>query len=85
MDLSVRFKTIRGDVDASGGLIFRYKDSGNYYVVKANSLEDNVVAYKTEAGRRNRMGPHPTPDSALKFMVRAGKARFDSHPDHPKK
>lgn len=56
VDLSVRFKTISGDVDASGGLIFRYKDSDNYYVVRANSLEDNVVAYKTEAGRRNSIG-----------------------------
>lgn len=48
-------------------------------------LEDNVIAYKTEAGRRNSMGPHPTPDFAPEFMVRAGKARFDSHPDHPKR
>lgn len=56
VDLSVTFKTISGDVDASAGLIFRYKDSGNYYVVRANSLEDNVVAYKTEAGTRSNIG-----------------------------
>tara|TARA_B100000315_G_scaffold260625_1_gene323504 strand:+ start:150 stop:800 length:651 start_codon:yes stop_codon:yes gene_type:complete len=56
LDLSVKFKTISGEVDASGGLIFRYQDIGNYYVVRANSLEDNVVAYKTEDGRRNSTG-----------------------------
>lgn len=56
LDLSVKFQTISGEVDASGGLIFRYKDSDNYYVVRANSLEDNVVAYKTESGRRNNIG-----------------------------
>jgi hypothetical protein len=56
VDLSVKFKTISGDVDASGGLIFRYQDSSNYYVVRANSLEDNVVAYKTEAGKRSNIG-----------------------------
>lgn len=56
VDLSVKFKTIAGEVDASGGLVFRYKDKGNFYVVRANSLEDNVVAYKTENGKRSNIG-----------------------------
>ena len=56
VDLSVKFKTISGDVDASGGLVFRYKDKDNFYVVRANSLENNVVAYKTEDGRRSSIG-----------------------------
>ena len=37
-------------------MIFRYQDSNNYYVVRANSLEDNVVAYKTVAGKRSNIG-----------------------------
>lgn len=56
VDLSVKFKTISGEVDASGGFVFRYKDKDNYYVVRANSLEDNVVAYKTEKGKRSNIG-----------------------------
>lgn len=56
VDLSVRFKTVSGQVDASGGLVFRYQDKDNFYVVRANSLEDNVVAYKTENGRRSSIG-----------------------------
>ncbi len=56
VDLSVRFKTISGEVDASGGLVFRYKDEDNFYVVRANALEGNVVAYKTENGRRSNIG-----------------------------
>jgi len=56
VDVSVKFKTISGEVDASGGLIFRYKDKDNYYVVRANALEDNVVAYKTENGKRSNIG-----------------------------
>jgi len=56
IDLSVRFKTISGQVDASGGLVFRYLDKNNFYVVRANALEDNVVAYKTENGRRSNIG-----------------------------
>ncbi|MDA7916186.1 DUF1080 domain-containing protein [Verrucomicrobia bacterium] len=56
LDVSVKFKTISGEVDASGGIMFRYQDSGNYYVVRANSLEGNVVAYKTEDGERSSIG-----------------------------
>ena len=56
VDLEVKFKTISGEVDASGGLVFRYRDDGNYYVVRANSLEGNVVAYKAENGKRSNIG-----------------------------
>jgi hypothetical protein len=56
VDLAVSFKTITGKVDASGGLVFRYADADNYYVVRANALENNVVAYKTEQGKRSNIG-----------------------------
>lgn len=56
VDVSVKFKTLSGEVDASGGIVFRYTDKDNYYVVRANSLEDNVVAYKTEKGKRTSIG-----------------------------
>ena len=55
-DISIRFKTLSGKVDAAGGIVFRYQDSGNYYVVRANALEGNVVAYKTETGKRRNIG-----------------------------
>lgn len=56
VDLSVSFRTLSGEVDASGGLIFRYGNQDNYYVVRANALENNVVAYKTRNGRRTNIG-----------------------------
>lgn len=56
VDVSIRFKTLSGTVDAAGGIVFRYQDSGNYYVVRANALEGNVVAYKTENGKRSNIG-----------------------------
>ncbi len=56
VDVSVKFKTLSGKVDASGGLIFRCSDPNNFYVVRANSLEGNVVAYKTENGKRDNIG-----------------------------
>ena len=57
VDLSVRFKPISGKVDQAAGLVFRYRDSGNYYVVRANALEGNVVLYKVEGGKRSDLKP----------------------------
>lgn len=52
LDLSVRFKPISGRVDRAAGLVWRYLDESNYYIVRANALEGNVVLYKVEKGRR---------------------------------
>ncbi len=49
----VRFKAIDGAQDRAGGLVWRARDANNYYVVRANALEDNVVLYKTVGGRRS--------------------------------
>jgi hypothetical protein len=52
LDLSVRFETISGRVDQAGGLVWRLKDANNYYLVRANALEGNVVLYKVQNGKR---------------------------------
>ncbi len=52
VDLSVRFKPLSGEVDQAAGLVWRFEDEDNYYIVRANALEDNVVLYKVENGRR---------------------------------
>jgi hypothetical protein len=50
--LSVRFKPMSGRIDRAAGLVWRYRDRNNYYVVRANALEDNVVAYVVRDGVR---------------------------------
>jgi hypothetical protein len=52
IDLSVRFKPISGRVDQAAGLVWRYQNEDNYYIVRANALEGNVVAYKVQNGKR---------------------------------
>ena len=52
VDLSVRFKPVSGRVDQAAGLVWRYRDQDNYYIVRANALEDNIVLYKVEKGKR---------------------------------
>jgi len=52
VDLAVRFRPVSGQVDQAAGLVWRYQDENNYYIVRANAREDNVVLYKVENGRR---------------------------------
>jgi len=54
LDLSVKFKAVGGKVDQAGGLIFRAQDANNYYIVRANALEDNYRLYHVVAGRRRQ-------------------------------
>jgi len=51
VDVSMKFKPISGQEDASGGIVFRFTD-GKYYVVRANALEDNFRLYYYDRGRR---------------------------------
>ena len=52
VDMSVRFKAIAGKLDQGGGLVWRYRDAGNYYISRMNPLEDNFRVYKVVAGKR---------------------------------
>ena len=52
VELKVKMKAIKGSMDQGGGFIWRFTDADNYYVVRANPLEDNVVLYKVEKGKR---------------------------------
>ncbi|MEK6407350.1 MAG: family 16 glycoside hydrolase [Acidobacteriota bacterium] len=52
VDVSVKFKPISGKKDQAAGIMWRYKDNNNYYIVRANALENNVVLYKVESGKR---------------------------------
>ena len=58
--VSVRFKTISGAGDQAAGIVWRYRDPNNYYIVRANALEDNVVLYKVEGGKRIPLAPTGT-------------------------
>jgi len=60
LDLSVRFKPVSGSVDQAAGLVWRYRDPDNYYIVRANALENNVVLYKVEKGKRTDLDPRGT-------------------------
>src|SRR5438046_6646467 len=50
--VEVKFKPISGKEDQTGGVVWRLKDANNYYIARANALEDNVTIYYTVNGRR---------------------------------
>jgi hypothetical protein len=52
--VSVRFKAVDGTVDQAAGLVARFKDKDNYYIVRANALENNIRLYKVERGDRKQ-------------------------------
>ena len=53
--VEVKFKPISGGEDQAGGLVWRWKDGDNYYVARANALENNVSLYYTEHGSRKTL------------------------------
>jgi hypothetical protein len=52
VDVTVRFKPVAGEVDQAGGIIVRASGPDDYYIARANALEDNVRFYRVVKGRR---------------------------------
>ena len=55
VEVTVRFKAVAGRVDRAGGIVVRLTDADNYYVVRANALEDNVNFYHVVRGSRRQI------------------------------
>ena len=51
-DISVKFKPMKGEGDQAAGIAWRFIDKNNYYIARANALEDNVVTYIVKNGKR---------------------------------
>ena len=64
-EISVRFEGISGRIDQGAGILFDLKPNGDYLTVRANPLENNLVLWKFEQGKRSsvkwvRDTPTPT-------------------------
>jgi hypothetical protein len=53
--VEVKMKPVSGREDQAGGVVWRWKDGDNYYVARANALENNVSLYYTERGSRKTL------------------------------
>ena len=55
LEVKLRFKAVAGAVDEAGGIAVRLSTPDDYYVVRANALEDNVRFYRVVKGRREQI------------------------------
>ena len=54
-EISVRFEGISGRIDQGAGILFNLKTNGDYLTLRANPLENNLVLWKFENGRRSQV------------------------------
>ena len=66
VEVTVRFKAVSGKVDQAGGVAVRLTDPNNYYLARANALEDNVNFYRVVGGKRQQI-------TGAKMKVTAGE------------
>jgi hypothetical protein len=85
-DVSVRLKPVSGREVQAGGLVWRYRDENNYYLARANALENNVQVFKVENGIRKPLMAgvhHEIPSNAWSILkVSARGERFQVYMDH---
>jgi hypothetical protein len=55
VEATIRFKPVSGRVDQAGGVVVRYIDADNYYLTRANALENNVTFYRVVKGSRQQI------------------------------
>lgn len=71
VDVSVRVKSVAGEVDNGGGVVWRALDKDNYYVVRYNPLEDNFRLYRIKDGKRHQLRSVKVPGEQGWHTVRA--------------
>jgi len=79
VEITARFRPVSGKVDEAGGVVVRLSDTNNYYVARANALEDNVRFYRVIAGRRQQIAGaniRVTPREWHTLTLRAEGDRF---------
>jgi hypothetical protein len=55
IEVTIRFKVISGKEDQAGGVVVRLIDRNNYYIARANALENNVHFFRVKGGRRQEL------------------------------
>ncbi len=65
--LTVHFKALTGQEDQGGGPIWRYQNANNYYLARANPLENNFRVYKVVDGNRKMMATVNIPITTHKW------------------
>lgn len=85
-DISVRMKPVAGHEDIGGGVVWRYQNENNYYMARANALDDTVSVFKVQNGHRTPLVAavkHPVPRNSWCILKVSAKGdRFQVYMDH---
>jgi hypothetical protein len=74
--VEIKFKAVAGSQDRAAGVVWRAKDANNYYVTRANALEDNIVLYKTVNGVRSPLDVKVPADTWHSLRIDFSGSRF---------
>jgi hypothetical protein len=66
-DATLRFKPISGTRAQVAGLMFRAQSASDYYVVRANALDNSVRLYRMEKGKRSQLASKEAPIESGKW------------------
>ena len=77
VEVSIRFKSVGGRVDQAGGIAVRVTSPNDYYLVRANALEDNVRFYRIVKGRREQLATANTKVPSNQWHTLGLKAEND--------
>jgi Domain of Unknown Function (DUF1080) len=77
VEVTVRFKPVAGKVDQAGGIAVRLTTPDDYYVVRANALEDNVRFYRVIKGNRQQIAGANTKVAPGEWHTLSLKAQGD--------
>jgi hypothetical protein len=77
VEVTLRFKPVAGRVDQAGGIALRVTSPNDYYLVRANALEDNVRFYRIVKGRRQQLASANTKVASGEWHTLGLKAEND--------
>lgn len=77
-EVSVAFKAVSGAIDQAAGIVWRYQDPNNYYIMRANALENNIVLYKVEKGVRLSIAPKGKPSRSYGVKHEVPKGQWNT-------
>jgi hypothetical protein len=63
-EISVKFRTGGGNGHRDAGLVWRYRDPNNYYVVRADARQKNVAVFRVVDGKPQPLTPRGRPQSS---------------------
>lgn len=64
IDARVRLRSVAGELDRGGGIVWRARDLKNYYIARFNPLENNFRVYKVVDGKRTQFATADVPGDA---------------------